>query len=82
VRHRSPRQVLSFAPPDADETAALAVAARYLGRAGTSAGSRLLGLRLDPGEAALVESLRDSLLAGAALCDGVLDLVGEARDGR
>jgi len=68
-----------FVPPDIDEAAALAVAARYLSRAGTAAGSRLLGLRIDPNEATLIEATRDSLLAGAALCDGLLDLVPERR---
>lgn len=61
-------------PPEPAEAAALAVAARYLGRAGTQAASRLLDDRSVPGDAALLAALRDQLLAGAALCDGVLDL--------
>jgi hypothetical protein len=78
TRYPFPQTVL-FAPPDADEAAALAMAARDLSRAGTAAGSRLLGLRVDPGEAALAEAVRDSLLAGAALCVGLLDHVPQQR---
>ena len=63
-----------FSPPDPTEAVALAAASRYLARAGTAAASRLLAGRGDPGEAALLEGLRDQLLAGAALCDGLLDL--------
>ena len=66
-------------PPDPGEAEALARVAAYLARAGTAAASRLLAGWSDPGEAALLEDLRDSLLAGAALCDGILDLVGELR---
>src|SRR5687767_3750517 len=83
VEHRSPYPpTVLFAPPDTDEAAALAVAARYLSRAGTAAGSRLLGLRVDAGEAALAVALRDSLLAGAALCAGLLDPEAGGRDRR
>ncbi len=78
MAHQFPETTL-FVLPDTDEAAALAVAARYLSRAGTSAGSRLLGLRIDPGEAAFMESMRDSLLAGAALCDGLLDIAADRR---
>ena len=60
--------------PSAAEAAALAAAARYLDRAGTRVASRLFGDSADPGEAALLGALRDQLLAGAALCEGLLDL--------
>lgn len=54
-----------------EECAALGLAARYLLRAGTQAATRLLGRpRVDP-EAELLASLADSLLQGAALCDGL-----------
>lgn len=75
----STTSTILFVPPDVDEAVALAAAARYLSRAGTAAGSRLLGLRIDPNEATLIEATRDSLLAGAALCDGLLDLAPETR---
>lgn len=71
ARQHAPRWPI--APPDERECVALVVAARYLDRAGTTAASRLLGESLDWGERALLEALRDSLLAGAALCK---DLVG------
>ena len=63
-----------FPAPTAAEADALAVAAAYLSRAGTHAASALLARWPPPEVAALVESLRDNLLAGAALCDGLLDL--------
>ncbi|MDP9473039.1 MAG: hypothetical protein M3Q71_20645 [Chloroflexota bacterium] len=63
---------LPFMPPDAAEAVALARAAAYLSRAGTQAASHLLAASA---EAALLVAVRDELLAGAALCDGLLDLV-------
>jgi len=61
-----------FARPSDEECAALGLAARYLMRAGTQAATRLLGRsRVDP-EAELLASLADSLLQGAALCDGLI----------
>ena len=74
----SGRSLLPFAPPTPMEAVALARAAAYLGRAGTEAASRLLGTWAVPDEAALLETLRDQLLAGAALCDGLLDLAADA----
>ena len=64
--------------PSAAEAAALAAAARFLERSGTRVASRLLGCGADPGEAALLGALRDQLLAGAALCEGLLDLTAGA----
>ncbi len=63
---------LPVVPPDAAEAAALARAAAYLARAGTHVASLLLA---SPADGALLAALRDELLAGAAICDGVLDLV-------
>lgn len=61
-----------FVRPSDEECAALGLAARYLLRAGTQAATRLLGRsRVDP-EAELLASLADSLLQGAALCDGLV----------
>ena len=68
-------------PPTASEVAALSVAAAYFARAGTQVASRLLDGSDGSGGAALLGALRDNLLAGAALCDGVLDLVAEQRPG-
>ena len=65
---------LPFPPPTPAEVAALANAACYLKRAGTGAASRLLAGWMAPDQIALLEALRDQFLAGAALCDGLLDL--------
>ena len=69
------------APPSAAEAAALAVVVAYLTRAGTQAASRLLVARPNPNEAALLAGVRDQLLAGAALCDGLLDLAADRPGG-
>ena len=60
--------------PSHVEADALAVVAGYLQRAGTQTATLLLGNRAAFEDAALLESLRDNLLASAALCDGLLDL--------
>jgi len=61
-----------FSRPSDEECVALSLAARYLLRAGTQAATRLLGRsQVDP-EAELLASLADSLLQGAALCDGLV----------
>jgi hypothetical protein len=67
-----------LARPTPVEADALARTAAYLSRAGTAVASHLLGADDTAGEAALAAALRDQLLAGAALCDGLL----EAGDGR
>ena len=59
--------------PTPAEAEALALAAAYLHRAGTQAATVLLAQWSRPDVAALFEALRDQLLAGAALCDGLLD---------
>ncbi len=76
--HPARRRPGLFAPPTIEQAAALAVAARYLSTSGAAAGSRLLGWRVDSGEDALALALCDSLLAGAALCIGLLDLAGDS----
>ncbi len=60
--------------PTPVEAEALAVAAAYLHRAGTQAATILLGQWSPPDVAVLFGALRDQLLGGAALCDGLLDL--------
>lgn len=69
--HNSWNRTFPFAPPDSADAAALARAAAYLTRAGTETASQLLAARAD---AVLLTAVRDELLAGAALCDGLLDL--------
>lgn len=61
-----------FSPPTGEECDALAVAARYLLRAGTEAATRLLDRSKLDGEAELLATMSDSLFQGAALCDGLI----------
>lgn len=60
--------------PNRTEEAALRCAGDYLARAGTSAASILLGAgtSVDPD---LLVDLCDGLLAAAAICAGVIDLL-------
>lgn len=81
--------VSSFFPvpaPTPVEAEALAIVASYLTRAGTTTATALLGQPAAYQETLLLATLRDHLLAGAALCDGVLDLLprpkGECRERR
>jgi hypothetical protein len=67
-----------LARPTPVETDALARTAAYLSRAGTAVASHLLGADTVTGNAALAAALRDQLLAGAALCHGLLE-AGEGR---
>ncbi len=67
--------------PSPAEADALTVVASYLSRAGTTASTLLLDHGADLDHPALMAAVRDQLLAGAALCDGLLDLLPEA-DGR
>lgn len=64
-------------PPTIAEAAALAVAAAYLNRAGTHAASLLLGHAPTAPDGPLLEAVRDQLLGGAALCDGLLDVADD-----
>lgn len=68
--------VSPLAPPRREEVAALVSVAAYLHRAGTVAATQLLD-HPTADQASLLTALRDQLLAGAALCDGLLDLLGE-----
>lgn len=63
-------------PPSPAERAALAVAARYLARAGTAAATQLLGGGADA-DTTLAAILRDQFEAGAALCRGLLDAAAD-----
>jgi hypothetical protein len=65
---------VSVPPPTPPEAEALAVVRRYLARAADAAGTRRLAPGLPPGEAALLETLRDQTAAAAALCDVLLEL--------
>lgn len=69
---------LPFSPPTGEECVALGLAARYLLRAGTEAATRLLGRGRVDAEAELLAAMSDSLLQGAALCDGVASGCGNA----
>lgn len=64
----------SLPAPTPDETQALAIAATYLKRAGTTAATQLLSLGPVPDRDLLLASLRDSMLAASLLCD---DLAGK-----
>ena len=75
-----PNQSRPITPPSAHEADALAVAARYLRRVGTATATQLLGGRPDPGDEALLCALRDSLLAGSALCEGLIEARIDAED--
>jgi hypothetical protein len=68
---------IHFAPPSDAEATALAVVAGSLTRAGTQSSSHLLATRSNPNECTLLAGLRDQMLAGAAVCDGQLDLTLE-----
>ena len=76
---RTPSPCLSIVlSPTAAEATALALAAAYLNRAGTHAASLLLDHVLTDHDDPLLEAVRDQLLSGAALCDGHLDVAGDA----
>ena len=71
-----------FSSPTSEECAALAVAARYLLRAGTEAATRLLDRSAVDTEAALLAAVSDSLFQGAALCDGMAQNEAVVRERR
>jgi len=54
--------------PSPDEARALAAAASYLRRAGTTAATQMLRLTPTPEGDLLLESLRDSMLSASELC--------------
>lgn len=55
--------------PTPDECHALAVAALYLKRAGTTAATQMLSLTPTLERDLLLEALRDSMLSASELCD-------------
>jgi hypothetical protein len=64
-----------FSAPSPQEREALDVAATYLKRAGTEAGSRLMGApAIDLAKVELIESLRNEMRESAALCECLIDL--------
>lgn len=63
----------SLPTPTPNESQALALAASYFKRAGTTASTQLLSLTPLPDRDLLLASLRDSMLAASRLCD---DLAG------
>jgi hypothetical protein len=76
----SPSPLPLVPEPSAAEAAALAVAAAYLARAGTTAATLLLGPGAGLGHPELFAAVRDQLLAGAALCSGILRLLPPVDD--
>ncbi|MCC6314702.1 MAG: hypothetical protein IT337_11910 [Thermomicrobiales bacterium] len=60
--------------PSRVELAALEESARYFRRAGARAGALLLLLQGRGDAEPMLEALRDNMLAGAALCEGMLEL--------
>lgn len=64
-----------FTPPMSEQRRALAVAASYLGRAGTEAATRLLpDTRTLHDENELFAGLRDNLTSAAALCETLTEV--------
>ena len=66
-----------FPPPSDDQTAALQTVSDYLNQAGTQVASFLLGCPPLDGETAILAELSNSMLRGAALCAGLLELMDE-----
>ena len=63
--------------PNDDQTAALQTASEYLTQAGTQVASILLGCPPLDGDTAVLAELSNSMLRGAALCEGLLELKDE-----
>jgi hypothetical protein len=78
VATRNPT-ALPVPPPTDAEAAALETVRTYLARAGTQVASRVLGCPDPTGEAAALADLGNALLAGAALCAGLLELPDHQR---
>jgi len=57
-----------------EERQALALAAQYLRRTSTTIASQLIRWEQWSVPPILLQALRDNLLAGAELCDGLIDL--------
>lgn len=60
--------------PSRVELAALEESARYFRRAGAQTGALLLLLQGRGDAEPMLEALRDNMLTGAALCEGMLEL--------
>ena len=71
---RPPQFPFPLPRPSPAEAAALRTAGHYLARTAAAAGTRRLQPWLPRDEAALLDVLREQARAGAALCDGLLDL--------
>jgi hypothetical protein len=74
-----PPTALPVPPPTDDGAAALETVGAHLARAGTQVASRVLGCPDPTGEAAALADLGNALLAGAALCAGLLELPDHQR---
>jgi hypothetical protein len=72
--HRRPASPLPFAPPNSAEAEAIRAVGRYLNRAADVVGTRLLQSGLPRDEAIFLDAVREQARAGAALCEGLLDL--------
>ena len=74
IRH----QPLYYVPlPNDEQTAALQTVSEYLNHAGTQIASFLLGCPPINGDTATLAEFSNSMLRGAALCEGVLELTDE-----
>ena len=69
--------VVHFPPPDTEQAAALRTTGAYLHQAGTQIASLLLGFPQVTPETATLAEFGTLMLRGAALCEGVLELVDE-----
>lgn len=72
--HRRPPSPFPFAPPSPAEAEAIRAVHRYRARAADAVGTRLLQPRLPRDEVLLLGAVREQARAGAALCEGLLDL--------
>jgi hypothetical protein len=64
-----------FPLPTDDQAIALRIAAEYLTLVGTQTATSLLGCPPLTGDTKLLASISNSLLRGAALCEGLVDLI-------
>jgi hypothetical protein len=74
-----PPIALPVPPPTEAEANALETASAYLNRAGTQVASRVLGCPVPTGDVVALADFSNALLAGAALCAGLLDLPDDRR---
>ncbi len=64
-------------PPNQDQVAALLTVSEYLNQAGTQVASFLLGCPPLTGDTAMLAEFSNSMLRGAALCEGLLELMDQ-----